>query len=183
MWTCKLCKNKFSPTLGSRVCLDCSPRKCEKCNAQLTRHKSTYCKTCKPLHIIEKSKLWYTKNKAEKQAYDKIRQVTHKNSFKLASKKCRENNPAKRKADFIKRKLLIAERTPSWANFKYMNIFYKIAKEEQLRTQRKVHVDHIVPINSKIVCGLHCEFNLQILFAEDNIRKSNHYSLEHNGVQ
>lgn len=36
-------------------------------------------------------------------------------------------------------------------------------------------VDHIVPIKSQIVCGLHNEFNLQVIPSRDNRAKSNRY--------
>jgi hypothetical protein len=64
-----------------------------------------------------------------------------------------------------------------------MNLFYKIAKMEQQRIGKPVHVDHIYPLNSDWVCGLHCEQNMQLLIAADNIAKSNHYSLEHEGMR
>jgi len=65
--------------------------------------------------------------------------------------------------------------TPSWANHGYMKLFYKLAKIEEDRTGRKVQVDHMVPIKSKYVCGLHCEANMQLLFAEDNASKANRH--------
>jgi len=75
-------------------------------------------------------------------------------------------NAAKRRANRIKA-------TPSWANHKYIALWYLLAKKEADRTGRKVHVDHIIPLQGKEVCGLHCEDNMQLLFAEDNLRKSN----------
>lgn len=84
-----------------------------------------------------------------------------------------KNNPAKIVAKAARRRAMKLQATPSWASKAYIDIFYEMAKDEELRTGRKVHVDHIVPLNSDIVCGLHCEDNLQLLFQEDNGAKSN----------
>jgi hypothetical protein len=36
-------------------------------------------------------------------------------------------------------------------------------------------VDHVVPLKSPLVCGLHCEANLELIPANDNFRKGNRH--------
>jgi hypothetical protein len=90
-----------------------------------------------------------------------------------AQRKYRQNNRGKINAKNMARRAKQMNAMPSWANLKYIELFYQLAKEETIRTGREVWVDHIIPLNSPFVCGLHCEDNLQLLFKEDNIRKGN----------
>lgn len=73
------------------------------------------------------------------------------------------------------RRAIKLQSMPNWANKKYINLFFEIAKLEEERTDKKCHVDHIVPLKSLVVCGLHTEYNLQILLAKDNISKGNRF--------
>ena len=54
-----------------------------------------------------------------------------------------------------------------WADREKILEIYLKARELSM------HVDHVIPLNHELVCGLHNEFNLQLLPPADNIAKSN----------
>jgi hypothetical protein len=60
---------------------------------------------------------------------------------------------------------------PPWADREEILRIYLKAREEGM------HVDHIVPLNHGLVCGLHNQFNLQLLPPAENIAKSNHFEV------
>jgi len=61
--------------------------------------------------------------------------------------------------------------TPNWANLIAIKEIYRTCHEGY-------HVDHIVPLQNDLVCGLHCEFNLQHLPARENLSKGNKFEID-----
>lgn len=115
------------------------------------------CKVCSKLRV----KNWQSKNS------DRV----NKNS-----RKYRAENRAKRaalcRARYSKQQIA----TPKWltdADWEAMEDFYKTAKDLQWLSEETLHVDHIVPLNGDAFSGLHVPWNLQILPASENIKKSN----------
>lgn len=66
-----------------------------------------------------------------------------------------------------RRELRVAR--PAWADEVAIRRFYR-------NCPKGYHVDHVIPIRGKTVCGLHVETNLQYLPARDNVRKSNRWA-------
>ncbi len=67
-------------------------------------------------------------------------------------------------------------RTPNWLSKSQLNeieTYYSQASELSKTTNIAHHVDHIIPLQGKNVSGLHVPWNLQILTASENCRKSN----------
>lgn len=84
-------------------------------------------------------------------------------------------HPANGAANQAKCKAKKLNAIPKWADLKKIAKFY--ARAEQLSTLHGVRfvVDHIVPLKSDTVCGLHCESNLQIITVRSNTRKGSRY--------
>ena len=166
---------------------------CSKCNqskeASLFYNKKTtkdglfqWCIACHKMY----TKGWYLKQLEDPHWL--------KNELERVSQ-WRINNPEKAKQiekRYIKKHLpsLIAknrkrfcgkiQRTPKWltANDSWMmKEAYHLAALRTKITGFKWHVDHIVPLQGKLVSGFHTPYNLQVIPAVENKRKGNSFAV------
>lgn len=156
----------------------------------LARSKTFYennkvtCKEYKKTHYKDnkekysaRMKTWRENNRSaiaiQKKAY------AEKNKKKLSKwfSEHKKANRASYNALNQKRKANKLQATPAWLtslDLEHIKLFYEAAADQK-QHGLDIHVDHIVPLQGKDVCGLHVPWNLQLLPASENIRKGNRY--------
>lgn len=77
-----------------------------------------------------------------------------------------------------KRRVAKLKRTPPWANQDAIKAIYAEALRLTRETGIEHHVDHTIPLQGKLVSGLHVENNLQVLPWRENVMKRNHFEVE-----
>ena len=142
---------------------------------QCSKCKKSYEDTCFYRHKASKNGIWLRC----KECISKDRTIRYarlQKAAKLYTKIWKKENKAKVNANNTKRRAAQYNATPKWLTKEHLNEieqFYVEAQELQWLSNEPLHVDHIIPLQGENVCGLHVPWNLQILPASHNIRKSN----------
>lgn len=126
--------------------------------------------------ILERTKAYGKANrditrKASKTYYYKNRKANIQRKLDWCKK-----NPEKAAAAAAKYRAARKKATPPWLTEQMQEEILQIyihAKDCQLVSGERYHVDHIVPLAGVDICGLHVPWNLQVLPADINISKSN----------
>lgn len=151
----------------------------EKCNANSAKWKEKNPEKVKALRErrkslhIEYKKAWRIKNAERAKATDDAWKEKNPERLKLYKKTYGIRHPERNLEMNARRRAARRKAIPAWANKKYIAMFYEMAKQDTIATGIKMVVDHIVPLRSEFVCGLHCEDNLQVLTKKENAKKNN----------
>jgi 5-methylcytosine-specific restriction endonuclease McrA len=111
----------------------------------------------------------YQRNKEKKMAYTTAYRKKNPELYREASLAWAKANPGKVRARNMRRHAAKMRAVPAWADRKKIAIVYEKAVAMGLE------VDHVVPLRSPIVCGLHVWENLQLLCESINIAKGNRH--------
>lgn len=174
------------------------------CKVCVTASSNAWAKN-NPERHLERAKLWNKNNPERvkeigfKRYYSNIPGARERarNYYALnkekccqASKKWKEQNSErarekdrawhKKNSDLVaayssRRRAMRAKATPKWANESAIREFFNEAARKRLATGISWHVDHIVPLKSHLVCGLHVEHNLQVIPGSENDSKGNRF--------
>ena len=121
---------------------------------------SSLCKICQKA----RTKQWALDNPERKrQAREKYRHIQRDRA-----REAYDENPRRFLAFAAARRRATRLAIPKWADRKAIVQFYE-------NCPKGMEVDHIVPLRHELVCGLHCESNLQYLTKAENCAKSNHW--------
>lgn len=153
---------------------------CPKCKTE--KSESNFCKSksqkdgfqswCKACHNI--ARLTRYKNNREEELIKKQERHEHnRKDERIKDRARRKANLDKDAAKVAKRRAGKFQATPAWADQEGIKDFYFSAKTLTDLFHKPYHVDHIVPLQSKLVCGLHVPVNLQVLLGADNLSKRN----------
>ncbi len=134
------------------------------------RSRASYQNT-KEASLSRKGK-YYEDNRDKYGVWRKKNAQDNRGRERAKGTKWRKNNLDKDCAKVARRNAAKIEATPAWADKDKIDKIY----EESARmtaTGTPHHVDHFYPLRGKLVSGLHCEDNLRVITAEENVKKSN----------
>jgi len=117
---------------------------------------------------LERRRKEYAANPSQREATYRWQQ-NNREAVSSIQRRYRTRHAGRVNAKNARRLNYIAAATPLWASAEQIRSVYELAALNDLE------VDHIVPLRGELVCGLHCEFNLQTLTKEDNLKKSNRF--------
>jgi hypothetical protein len=156
-------------------------KECSRCHetklaTDFYKHKLTkdglypYCKKCNAAG----GKKWIERNPERYAEYQAQYRV--ENEERILRYRRSDRGRAVRASLEMKRTAKKRRATPPWLSgeqLEHILEMYETAVLLEGITGCKWHVDHIVPLQGKEVCGLHVPWNLQLLPALENIRKNN----------
>ena len=165
------CKHgHIAPRKTKGACLACLKLEWEKGNQTRAEYFREYNRR---EDVKDKKNQWYLENHEKVKQAAATRPAKIKRQYQEAWK---ERNIVWVRADTKARRRKHREATPKWLSRKQKSEtrqLYQAAITMTKTTGEQYVVDHIYPLRSEVVCGLHVPWNLRVMTQEENLRKSN----------
>ena len=125
---------------------------------------------------IERSRQWALTNPEKRQAIHRKNREKDLENHKARNREWAKNNKPIKATLEGKRRAAKLQRTPKWdLEAHLIQAKYQLANMLTRETGKPYHVDHIIPLQGKKVCGLHVFSNLRVILGEENVKKSNKF--------
>jgi len=165
------CKHgHIAPRKTKGSCVECLKVEWEKANTTRADYFREYNKR---EDVKDRKNDWYLANREQVIASAATRPPEVLRQYRNAWK---ENNKTQVRADTKARRRKHRLATPKWLSRKQkseIRQIYQIAITMSKTTGEQYVVDHIVPLRSELVCGLHVPWNLRVILQQENLLKSN----------
>lgn len=160
----------------SRRCIQCrrdTYNKWRKTERGHTRLKAA--RAANPEYYRSSTKRWAANNADKVRAYTEqyYSDLEHREQNRAHSRRRMREQPEYYRAKGANYRAQKRNATPWWADLDAIRAVYAEMVRLNQTTSIEHHVDHIVPLVSKKVCGLHVACNLRIVTAFENLSKRN----------
>ena len=158
--------------IDGKICRKCNTKKLLSDFHKCSRNKSgvqSKCKDCASKLAKER----YIENTEKVLLINARWRNKYRDRHRKAQKEWEQKNPSSKYFYTAVRRARKKNATPAWADMDRIKYTYAHCHWLNKTFGHNMHVDHIVPLNGKNVCGLHIHTNLQIIPAEENMKKSN----------
>ena len=119
---------------------------------------------------------WAAENREYNKERSKRYYAENREKHKAACDDWAKRNAPKVAARFAKRRAAKMNATPAWLSaieLAQIQEIYDVAAAKTMQTGIQHHVDHIHPLQGRGFNGLHVPWNLRVIEAQTNIKKSN----------
>lgn len=165
------CKHgHIAPRKTKGACIECLKDEWAKANETRAEYFRTYNQR---EDVKDKKNEWYLANREAVIARALTRPPKQIQEYRNAWK---EANKVQVRADTKARRRKHREATPPWLSRRQKSTIrqlYQMAITNTNITGEQYVVDHIYPLRSDVVCGLHVPWNLRVITRDENLRKSN----------
>lgn len=166
------CGRKDGLTSECKVCRSAIERLRYQSSAEKIRARMAEYRKAKP-EIIKR---WRDQNGDRLSEYERLRWLLNKEQMTEKRQQWGLKNPDKVYAILARRRAAKLNAVTDWdqeLDDLVISEAARLAKLRETATGVKHHIDHVVPLQGRKVCGLHNAYNLAVIPAIENLKKKN----------
>lgn len=172
MFTCRVCTQLKDSALKVRQRNLCLPCKSKLASQWQKENPEKHLASVKKWEAANAARVKTVRNQLNKKYWEQNPEPIKARTKKYnTTEKGLARNRARRRARYAR----LLKATPAWVNEFFVSEAYDLAVRRSKLFGFAWNVDHIVPLKSERVCGLHVESNLQVIPQSVNFSKNNRH--------